>query len=331
MPGTSTRGSWEDETFEVDVTSGPRSRHGDFIALVGPETGSRIGTSYVAVCRPMSDIVPDGTPSVGSNEDLVAICRLRVDRDVPERTVRLDQTIRHAVGIPHMPAGEHVRLAPVHVSTRVRVHEYFASLFGRQFVIGRASTGMMATAEKGVVQVGNETLELLGAASGSRLRFHGLQQRDVGREYDLFVVSIPVLGLDPEVVEERTGRLDTDVANGNPYFMDPRALFRFADQHVQLDDIPAVWMDAAVRDLVGIPAPLYPVRVRRSTLSSIATDFRNTGLFVVFAVAALTGLFGVEDGIVTGLAAIAVSLFFALMIIAWGLRQQVAQPSRRRR
>lgn len=314
----------------VESTKAVERRGGDYIVEVSPATHREFGrASRVVLERALDHRISSRLP-VSGDPDLVTMGRLRANPDVADHVVRLDQTLRYAVGIAHHPDGEEVLVSSVQTSLSFELREAVASLFGVQHVIGRVATSMMVTAEKGTVQIGRSALEILGVTNGSRLRLQGLERSESG-SFRAFSISVPALGLDPEMELHRVDQLDQDPTTGNVYFMDPRAVFGFSEQHEQLDDLPPIWMDKSIRDLVHVPAPLFPVRMRRSTMSAVATEFRTTGMFVVFAVAALGGLFGVENSVRTGMAALVISIAFSLIVIAWGLRQQVSEPSRRRR
>lgn len=316
------------DAFVAHPTSGPRSLYGDFAAFVSQDHFDALGGPFVVVSRRVGDNPATAVWPVDAHTRLQVLCRLLVDDDPPApNAVRLDQTLRFAIGIPHQTTAEKVWLHPVHASWMFRARESIASYFGTQVVIGRATVSWLSAAEKGVVEVRDRVLPLLGCEQGGRVRFHGLDWSTRRAAFDVFTASVPVLGVDHDTAAQRVrGKEPGD----SDLYVDPRSLFGFTEEYGQQEDIPEVWMDQAVRDLVGTPV-LTPVRIRRSVRSSIASEFRTTGLFVALAVVALTQVFGVQSGVVPGLAALGVSFTVAMVIIAWGLRQRVAAPHPRRR
>lgn len=243
---------------------------------------------------------------------LVAAARLRIDDSVPNGQVRLDKTIRTALGVR---TGEWVVLKPIRFRVREAVLEKVARAFRTQYAHCRVVRGHYPDSEKDVCRVSYEALEVVSVAPGEKIVVQGLHESK-GR-YEWRSLKLKALATDERILDERASRLRPSF---DSYYPDCAKLLGIPR------DLYWVMTDVQQREmLLGHTAQCSIVRVRRSTRDALAKE--STALVVI----AFGGLVSVaptiDTGDIGGVPTVAVVsallVLAALMLVLLNVRKQV--------
>jgi hypothetical protein len=176
---------------------------------------------------------------------------IRFSDKVPPDRVSLDETVEVAIGLR---AGE-----PLLVQRGPRRHQSSRRILSFRHTLCRAIPAATLDMEKTVVRISNAVFDVLGVSSGSRIVIEGLGEASERR-----LSRAVVRGL-----EERGERL---ALGGTPDILDI----------VGSVDLPAIAMDLATRDRLGISRGTA-VYVRPAIGSILADEFTNISLVLLAA------------------------------------------------
>lgn len=310
---------------ELDVvgTNNAIKRRGESVVTLSEKQRKGLGfdTTHVAVA-------PACTPrTLRTNRAVIA--RVAVDESLKSHTVGVDEVLRYALGVTRsdVPDGKGAASSPS--PTRVRLSKAEApSSLGRRltgllrgallcrnpqnYVYLRVRVSGLYTAERNVALVDPLTLRLLGVDSGGYAMLEGVDPEPTGgdgakpiRSLRLKVVERPDALVEERRSLEKDARahglggdsessralLDSDLSEHAQLPLDARHWAPHDVLRVDMD-IPEIYVDAAVRDKLGIggeardgvtPQVLGVVRARASIWHLLIEEAKSAAL--VFAVA----------------------------------------------
>ena len=252
---------------------------------------------------------------------------VRLERDVAglePGTVRMDQTVRTALGLPALliagqAATENISLHPLTCSWADRLNNLVSGLCGRRYLLLRASQPDPQDIEKGLCRVGSDDLIALGADAGSKLVFFTPRETPAG--YVLTRASLQTLPLSNDSASRRrTAESDSSDDGWGARYRCSRTLLG-----VEGSDLSDVFLDSDARSDLHIDR-CWPVLVRRDSLSAMARELLEFGVVLLASLLAIQGILGPllegagmsEAG--SGLTALAVALVVSMGFVIARLR-----------
>lgn len=254
----------------TDVAQRKRA-HGDYIVAVSSGTHSRLG-------QPTYAVVTSCAQYRGEEQALRVLCRVVSDTETEDGDVRLDQTLRNALGIAYEYDAERVRVEVValNISLVRRLARWMAELLGGRYMVLRVGKSDVGDIEKELVRVHGDLFPLLGCSSSSHVIVESVRG-DASGALSLSKKSVRAYEWTDELGARR--KLAQKPGFGQRY--------PHPEETLGVDpDIGSIYMDAFAREELGV-RPLSCVRVRRDVWHAFLNECREFG--VVFFIS----LFGI--------------------------------------
>jgi hypothetical protein len=233
------------------------------------------------------------------------VARVVVDRSVEEGCVKLDQTIRNALGVE---LRERVEVAPV-TAAASRRHGVSQRLLGEsRYIVARVQTADLATVEQDACALSEIALDLLGVSSGDDVVLEG-QADEHGRVRTMRVRAF-------RAPDDMTG-LREQVSGG-----EMNARFPSAREALGIyPDLPWAFLDARTRDHLGL-GKLHPVRIRAERGQQMRKEFRELTLIIAIA---LLGILTSDLPVAVRLAALVLLPLTIMIVVLVRLRGRLAR------
>jgi hypothetical protein len=278
-----------------------RLAKGNFIAVVSPAVKSAVptGHSVLVVHERLigHDIRPLGLP-----------CKLITDGTLENDQVRLDQTVRNAIGIPfeYEPDRTMVSLRPLPGGKRLA--DRVAVLMRRRYVILRTQKIDIPDMERNFGRCGRSIFDILGCAPGGRLVIEAWPHTADGPLTKRLVIN--VYEADNDYTERRAALESNDLSSR---FINAGAILGIEP------DVEMIYLDSHERELLGV-TPLDPVLVRADLVDLVSREFTEFGLLFFVALFSLTQVLPIKTTWFTLVLIALGSLTAALIIVVVKLR-----------
>jgi hypothetical protein len=259
----------------------------------------------------------DGTPAQGPEgrpPQIRARCQIAKSKWEPEDDeVRLDQTLRNALGISVDPGPEdEVKIYDLKRSGLRTLSERFCDwLLRRRYLFMRVCKADPRDMEKRMVRIPQDSFRLLGICSGEKLRISH---------------PSPVEGKADESFEEQRCTLQAyPVTPGIEERQDesPGGLYdRYPDSTKLLGvkpDLGSIYLDQSAREKLGVRT-LEVVRVRRADPDAFMQQLRSFGLATAAGAIAITGVFDIGKSLGTGMMVLGAAVLVAAAFSVFNLR-----------
>jgi hypothetical protein len=231
-----------------------------------------------------------------------------------DHEVRLDQTLRNALGIGVRPGPEDtVDIYDLKRSRLRTLGERFCDwLLRRRYLFMRVRKSDPSDMEKRMVRIPPDSFRLLGISSGEKLRIsHPAPVEDDEderfEERRCTLQAYPVTpGIEKRQEEESTGGLYD----------------RYPDSTKLLDvrpDLGSIYLDQSAREKLGVRT-LEVVRVRRADPDAFMQQIRSFGLATAAGAIAITGVFNIGKSFGTGVLVLAAAVLVAAAFSVFNLR-----------
>ncbi|HHM04966.1 MAG TPA: hypothetical protein ENJ19_04380 [Gammaproteobacteria bacterium] len=281
-----------------------KDAHDDYIIAVHPTLALEKGLrDYAVVTRKLAE-----------GPELRAYGRVRLDRNLAKRELRLDQTLRNALGIPYeIEAGERhpeLDLFPLTLGLGQTLLEWFTRVLGRRYLFLRVAKLDPPDIEKNICRVPLDALCLLGTAAGKRVVLVSCLPADDGRSYRLHNMAIKAFELSDKMVQNR---VDLQQEDWGARYVNAAKLLGVEP------DIASVYLDAHARNRLQLEAG-QAVKVRRDFPDLFWAEAVEIGILFFVSLFALgevlPELFGWRRAAIVPLAAILSVLFLLVRIRA---------------
>jgi hypothetical protein len=217
-------------------------------------------------------------------------CRVVEDAGLDGATVRLDHSVRTALDIPFQEYKSEkdpifndvtVTIAPLRVSWRVLVGNWFARLLGARYVFMRVMKADIADIERNVVRIPREAFDALAIAPTGRIVVEGVKLDDESREWKLVRRSMSAFRLTDDIIQRRA----REAVNAPERYPNPTT-----ELSAGSDDIWSIYVDQYAREKLGVGS-LDPVKVRQNSHNLFLRESRESSvLFVATALVALAAV-----------------------------------------
>lgn len=243
--------------------------------------------------------------SVGDKVDKA----MRLNQD----EIRIDQSIRNAIGIPYTYSNETVEIYPIkmngfHYATYL-IRYFITRLLGFRYFFYRACSAHVHDMEKGICRIPADTFPVLGTDVQNKLVFESPRKRDDKPGfYEIRTRSIASHELTEEIKELRLGKeTEKEIRYRNP------------KSWISVEpDISRVFLDQADRQRLGVDQ-LYPVKARRDLFDLLMSQILGVGIFFFISSLSIGGLLPFEKSwanlFLTFLAGLVISVGLMMIIL----------------
>ncbi|MHA1605388.1 MAG: hypothetical protein ACTSWF_12135 [Candidatus Freyarchaeota archaeon] len=259
----------EPNTFKISPTDKRKGAMDDYIVFVSPKTKKRLKLKRFAVAvHHVRNI----------NRDLKAPCRVLIDESIEDDTVKIDQTLRTAIGIPFDYGKEKIKLYPLNLSLWQKLKDLISYRLGRRYLFFRVCKADPPDLEKNLCRIPPDAFKLLGTSPGRKIVYDSPVREN--NQYKLREVTINTYELHKETIERRREEEEKNIEARYPspslLGVDPDVWRIFCDKHF--------------RDQLGVDS-LDAVRGRRSIRDIFMNELREFG--VLFMLTLLTVIFAI--------------------------------------
>ena len=200
--------------------------------------------------------------------------------------IRLDQTLRNALGIPY-EKGRHERddlkLFPLVLGWKQKILSFITGFLGRRYLFLRVAKHYPPDLEKNICRLSKDALALLGTSEGNRIVLVSCIEKDT-EIYTLKNCSIKAFDLGEDMLERRK----QEEQNGLKDKWSARYV-NASKLHEVEPDISHILLDLHIRNELKIE-PGDPVKVRRDFKDLFIHQLLEGGIILAISVIALTGL-----------------------------------------
>jgi hypothetical protein len=260
----------------------------DFVLVVDPEVAraAQLGATDGVVIERMVD--------AATRKVLRVSASLRIDAALSPRSptrdghapsgpqVRMDQTLRTALGIPYAEGAvkgplSGISLARLPIDKRSRWKAWWLRLLGVKYAFARVEKPYPTDIEKGICRISKDTLSIIGTDEGRRVVVVACRRNaDQPDVFETSEYATRAYDLSKDMREARAARTPEEVALGW------RARYVDAPRLLGVNpDLSPIYLDQHARDALGVN-PGDAVRVRR--------DFVDLYMSQAFEFGVVTGL-----------------------------------------
>lgn len=250
------------------------------------------------------------------NRALRAYGRLCPDASLGDREIRLDQTLRNAIGIPYeLEEGKRypLELHPLRMAWRNHLLEWLSRLLGRRYLFLRVAKLNPPDIEKDICRVPLDGLRLLGTAEGNRIVLVSCIPQGPGQPYRLHNRSIKAFELSDDMLEARQDKLE---ANWSARYVDASKLLGINP------DIASIFLDAHLRDELGLQQG-DAIKVRRDVIDLIRAETVEAGILFFVSLLSVVQILPFDRSWCLLLASIPVALLLSAVFLFVRIRARV--------
>lgn len=310
-PKNQWRGSYKVVTT---VGSAKRGLGANYFAYLSDHAREQLEISGQAVVvRTFDTGDPPGGPEARPPQ-MRARCQIsKSSREPADEEVRLDQTLRNALGIRVDPdPDDEVDIYDLKRSRLRTLGERFCDwLLRRRYLFMRVRKADPSDMEKRMVRIRPDSFRLLGISSGEKLRIShpAPPEGEPGGPFEerrCTLQAYPVT----TAIEERQKSSAGGLYDRYP---DPVDLLGVSP------DLGAIYLDQSAREKLGVRT-LEVVRVRRADPDAFMQQIRAFGLATAAGAIAITGVFDIGKSFGTGMLVLAAAVLVAATFSIFNLR-----------
>lgn len=227
--------------------------------------------------------------------------------------IRIDQTIRNAIGIPYSYEHEKVRIYPVKMvwyKYWFYIIRYFITRFlGFRYLFYRACSAHIHDMEKSIIRIPKDTFPILGTNIENKIVLESpVERKDLPGFYEIRTMSLTAHELTDEIKNLRI-----KMEKG------PEIRYRNPLKWISVEpDISRIFIDKANRERLGLDQ-LYPVKARRDLIDLLKSQILGVGLFFFVSMLSIGRLVPLDKNwinfILILLLGIVASLFLMFIIL----------------
>jgi len=214
-------------------------------------------------------------------KELKVPCRVVINETLGDYEVRVDQSLRNALGIPYEFSDADkekftVEIYPLRLylfRLRFQHLRYFISyILGRRYLFFRVCKADIPDMEKNICRIPSDSFKLLGCEEGDRVICE-YPVRD-GDFYRLRECKIKCYEASEEMIKKREEMEEENIS----------ARYPSAEKLLKVSpDIPRIFLDAHARDELHVE-PIDPVRVRRDLSHLFFKQIREFGIISLLSI-----------------------------------------------
>ncbi len=231
-----------------------------------------------------------GPADVVAEARQATLARVRWRKDSGEDVIRMDQTLRTALGLQGVMAhgasvdGDDVEAFPIHVSRLHQLLGVLSALIGHRYLLLRVAPARPPDIEKPICRISADDLAAMGAKVGSRVVLFGVDITK-GQKAKLVRHSIQALELVGQHVDKRKEAEEKQAPQGRS------ARYPSATEILGIDglDLNYIFLDDKARRSVHTLS-VQPVLVRRNAWSALIQDVQGFGVVLLAGVLAIDGI-----------------------------------------
>jgi hypothetical protein len=252
-------------------------------------------------------------------DKLVVPCRVVVDEKLADSQVRIDETLRNAIGIPfayhesepERVGGFMVEIYPLRLSLPQHFRDLFSYIFGRRYLFFRVSPASIPDLEKNLCMIPLHAFKLIGCEPGDKVVLESVSFEK--NYFKLRSVKIKAYEAPKHLINKRVE------------MEEPNIEARYVSATKLLDvspDIDRIFTDAHIREMLRVNQ-IDPLRVSRDLSNLFFKQIREFG--IIFFLSLLTGtqLFTIKVSWQLFALILLISLTVAFLIILINIRSTV--------
>lgn len=305
--------------YRVEKTDDRKAARSDYIMIIHPETARErhLGRFAAVEYTPQKRQLMERVRQNGSGVLRVA-CRVVRSEDVGQDYVRLDQTLRNALGIPQELVGQAmVMVYPLDLSLLQSFQDVVSRLLGRRFLFFRVCKAFPTDMEKDFCRLPSDAFRVMGCDPGDKVVCEAVipDARRPGR-FRLLSRTMRAYDVSDRMLDKRI-----EEENDNPDRYPPSERLLGVKP-----DLLRIFLDQDGRGRLGVDV-LDPVRCRRNLLDLFSKQLREFGIVMLLSVLAVGQIIPEEVrerwGLMFYLASAAISVSIALILILASIRVRI--------
>jgi len=296
------------------IGSAKRGLGANYFAYLSDKARDQLGIAGQAVVvRTFDNGLPPRGPEARPPQ-MRARCQIAKSKWEPgDDEVRLDQTLRNALGIRVDPGPEdEVDIYDLKRSGMRTLGERFCDwLLRRRYLFMRVRKADPSDMEKRMVRIRPDSFRLLGISSGEKLRIShpAPLEGETGGPFEERRCTLQAYPVTTAIEERQKS------SSGGLYdrYPDPMELFGVSP------DLGSIYLDQSAREKLGVRT-LEVVRVRRADPDAFMQQIRSFGLATAAGAIAITGVFDIGKSFGTGLLVLGAAVVVAAAFSIFNLR-----------
>ncbi|MCW7074283.1 MAG: hypothetical protein OCU24_00305 [Candidatus Methanospirare jalkutatii] len=241
-------------------------------------------------------------------KELKVPCRVVIDETLGDYEVRVDQSLRNALGIPYEFSDADkekftVEIYPLRLSLFQHLRYFLSYILGRRYLFFRVCKADIPDMEKNICRIPSDSFKLLGCEEGDRV----ICEYPVcdGDFYRLRECKIKCYEASEEMIKKREGMEEENIS----------ARYPSAEKLLDVSpDIPRIFLDAHARDELYVE-PIDPVRVRRDLFHLFLKQIREFGIILLLSLLTVAYIFPFQSLILIFVISVAITFLLILMNI----------------
>jgi len=238
-----------------------------------------------------------------------------IDREISDSRVRIDQTLRTAVGIPfeYDKDNTSIQICPLHLSLSQRMSNFLSRLLGRRYLFLLVCKAHVPDLEKDVCRIPLDAFHLLGTTVGNRVVFENVIPVDGRQSFTLKTFSQKTYELYTELIQERESLEEPDFSARYP---SAEALLKISP------DIWRVFFDAHSREKLDVSS-CDAVKARRHLLDLFLKEIREFGIIFFLSLFTIIQVLPVSITWLVLIPTVTGSTLVALFLVLANIRAKV--------
>lgn len=289
--------------FKVKPTKDREGARDDYIVCVNPVVKKKLNLGSHAV-------VVYEHPKIG--REIKAPCRVIIEKSLKEDEVRVDQTVRNAIGIRFEYDKEktRVKIYPLHLTNEQKLMDFISHILGRRYLFFRVNKADITDLEKNLCRIPEDAFIILGCKEGDKI----ICESPVfdGNKYILKRFKIKAFSASKEMIKRREKN-----EKEHPERFPP------AKEKLEVDlDIPRIFLDAHARESLSVEL-LDPLKVRRDLQHLFLKQIREFGIISLLSILAATKVFPLRSSWSTFGLVLLFSLILSLLLVFINIRSEI--------
>ena len=238
-------------------------------------------------------------------KELKVPCRVVIDETLGDCEVRVDQSLRNALGIPYEFSDADkekftVEIYPLRLSLYQHLRYFLSYKLGRRYLFFRVCKADIPDMEKNICRIPSDSFKLLGCEEGDRVICeYPVREGDI---YRLRECKIKCYGASEKMIEKREEKEEENIS----------ARYPSAEKLLKVTpDIPRIFLDAHARDELHVE-PIDPVRVRRDLFHLFLKQIREFGIILLLSLLTVAYIFPLQSLILIFVISVAITFLLIL-------------------
>ena len=239
-------------------------------------------------------------------------CRVIVDKSLNDSEIRVDQTVRNAIGIPYGydEKTTKVEVYPLNLSLPQSMNEYISYFLGRRYLFLRVNISDIPDLEKNLSRIPLEAFKLLGTNESNRIVLESPILNN--KKYILKKFDIKAFELSHQIIE-----------------MKPNLQKEYPDRYLNADEIlkirPDIWpihLDGHIRETLNLNS-LDAVKVRRDLYDLFRNEVREFGIIFFLSLFTIVQILPIKIDWCLLILITLISLLIAVSIILMNIKARL--------